>query len=212
MNYLKFKNRFFDLGCFNVHQVYAWQPDFDKSNLTRWIKRGLLVKLRNVCYSFPEYLKQPDFRYLVSNRMYLPSYVSLHTVLAFYGMIPEAVITVTAVSALKKTTFENAFGTFTYQQIASELMFGYDVKPFTGGHALLFAQPEKALLDLLYLYPFYNTLQEMEELRLDEDFMQQDFNVERFQEYAHRFHSKALMKRMRILLKVYCLDNIKPCN
>ena len=203
MNYIQFKNRFFDMGCFSMHQVYAWQADFDKSNMTRWLKRELLVKLRNGYYSFPEYLKQPEFSYLVSNWIYSPSYISLHTALAFYGMIPEAVMPVSAVGALKKAKFENAFGTFTYQQIASELMFGYDLKPFSGGRSLLFAQPEKALLDLLYLYPFYNTLQEMEELRLDEDFMQQDFNVERFCEYARRFQSKALDKRMDMLLKIY---------
>ena len=210
MNYLNFKNRFFDLGCFHVHQVYAWQADFDKSNITRWIKRDLLIKLRNGYYSFPEYLNKADFRYFVSNRMYCPSYVSLHTALAFYGMIPEAVIPVSAVSALKKATFENEFGTFTYRQIASELMFGYDVKPFSDGQALLFAQPEKALLDLLYLYLFYNTPQEMQELRLDEDFMQQNFNVERFCEYAQRFQSKALIKRVKILMKVHQLKFIIP--
>jgi predicted transcriptional regulator of viral defense system len=203
MSYLNFKKRFYDLKCFHIHQVYAWQADFDKSNLTRWVKSGLLVKLRNGHYSFPEYLNQPDFRYFISNRIYRLSYVSLHTALAFYGMIPEAVIPVSAVCALKKATFENAFGTFTYQQIASELMFGYDLKPLSGSQTLLFAQPEKALLDLLYLYPFYNTPQEMEELRLDEDFMQHDFNVERFREYALRFQSKALDKRMELVLKVY---------
>jgi predicted transcriptional regulator of viral defense system len=205
MNYLKFKNRFFDLGCFNVHQVYAWQADFDKSNLTRWLKRSLLVKLRNGYYSFPEYLSHPDFRYFISNRMYSPSYISLHTALAFYGIIPEAVVQVTAVGALKKAKFENAFGTFTYRQIAPELMFGYDLKPFRNGQTILFAQPEKALLDLLYLYSFYNTPQEMEELRLDEDFMQQDFNVERFREYVRQFQSKALEKRAKLLLKIYDL-------
>ena len=133
MNYLQFKDRFFDLGCFNVHQIYAWQSDFDKSNLTRWLKRNLLVKLRNGYYSFPEYLNQPDFKYFVSNRIYCPSYISLHTALAFYGMIPEAIFPVSAVGSLKKSRFENLFGIFTYQQIASELMFGYEFKPFSGG-------------------------------------------------------------------------------
>jgi predicted transcriptional regulator of viral defense system len=118
-------------------------------------------------------------------------------------MIPEAVIPVSAVSALKKSRFESAFGTFTYQQIATGLMFGYDLKPFSGSQAILFAQPEKALLDLLYLYPFYNTTQEMKELRLDEDFMQHDFSVERFREYARRFQSKALVQRIEMLLKIY---------
>ncbi|MDR0864573.1 MAG: hypothetical protein LBO74_06540 [Candidatus Symbiothrix sp.] len=107
MNYLQFRNRFFDLGCFNVHQVYAWQADFDKSNLTRWTKQNLLIKLRNGYYSFPEYLNHPDFVFFVSNRIYRPSYISLHSALAFYGMIPEAVVQISAVGTLKKATFEN---------------------------------------------------------------------------------------------------------
>jgi predicted transcriptional regulator of viral defense system len=205
MDYLQFRSRFFDLGCFNVHQVYAWQPGFDKSNLTRWTKKDLLVKLRNGYYSFPEYVQQPDFAFFVSNRMYRPSYISLHAALAFYGMIPEAVVQVSAVSTLKKATFENSFGKFSYQQIASELLFGYDSKPFSNGRTLLFATPEKALLDLLYLYPFYNTQQELEELRLDEDFLHQDFNEQLFREYAEKFQSKALNKRAELLLKTYDL-------
>jgi predicted transcriptional regulator of viral defense system len=205
MNYLQFRNRFFDLGCFSVHQVYAWQADFDKSNQTRWTNQNLLIKLRNGYYSFPEYLHQPDFVFFVSNRIYRPSYISLHTALAFYGMIPEAVVQISAVSTLKKSAFENAFGAFSYQQIAPDLLFGYDVKPFSNGSTLLFAQPEKALLDLLYLYPFYNTSQELEELRLDADFLQQDFNVKLFNEYTCKFHSKALSKRACLLLKTYDL-------
>ena len=206
MSYLNFKNHFFDLKYVNIHQVYAWQAGFDKSNLTRWCKRGLLHKLRNGYYCFPEYLSKPDFGYFISNRIYRPSYVSLHTALAFYGMIPEAVVTISAVSALKKAKFENALGTFLYQQIAPNLMFGYDLKPVWDCHALWFAQPEKALLDLLYLYPFYKTEQDMLELRLDEDFMQLDFNIERFKEYAQKFQSKALEKRANTLLK-YVIHN-----
>ncbi|MDR3238207.1 MAG: hypothetical protein LBT84_06870, partial [Spirochaetia bacterium] len=68
MNYLQFRNRFYELGCFHVHQVYAWQADFDKNNLTRWTKKKLLIKLKNGYYSFPEYLSQPDFVFFISNR------------------------------------------------------------------------------------------------------------------------------------------------
>ena len=60
------------------------------------------------------------------------------------------------------------------------------------GRGLLFATPEKALLDLLYLNPFYKTEQDMEELRLDEDFMQSEFNRERFANYLTQIGSKAL--------------------
>jgi len=205
MNFWKLRNQFFDLVCFNINQVYAWQPNFEKNNLTRWVKQNLLVKLRNSWYSFPEYLKIPNIQYFVSNKIYSPSYISLHTALAFYGIIPEAIVQTTAVSSLKKTAFENIFGSFSYQQILPELMFAYEQKPFLNKQSLLFATPEKAILDLLYLYPQYNNEQEIKELRFDEAFMQEDLNTERLNEFAEKFQSKVLRKRVDLLLKIHDL-------
>jgi predicted transcriptional regulator of viral defense system len=205
MNFWQLRNQFYDLACFNVNQVYAWQPDFEKNNLTRWTKQNLLVKLRNSWYSFPEYLKIPDFHFFVSNKIYNPSYVSLHAALAFYDIIPEAIVQTTAVSTLKKTNFENVFGSFSYQQILPELMFGYEPKTFLNKHSLMFATPEKAILDLLYLYPLYNNEQESSELRFDYVFMHADLNVERLNEFTEKFQSKILRNRIHLLLKIYDL-------
>lgn len=203
MNYLEFRKQLFDLGCFSVHQVYAWQPDFDRNNFMRWIKRGLLIRLRQGYYAFPEYLSKPDFTLYFANRMYRPSYVSLHSALAFYGMIPEAVVQITSVTTLKTANFRNAFGEFSYNSVRDELMFGYDLKPIADGRTLQLAKPEKALLDLLYLYSFYNSEEDMIELRLDNDFMQDDFDWELFQNYSQKFKSKALEKRMKVITKSY---------
>ncbi|MDR0546088.1 MAG: hypothetical protein LBG77_00640 [Dysgonamonadaceae bacterium] len=202
MSFWQFRSQFIDLVCFNRNQIYAWQANFDKSNLTRWTKQNLLVRLRNGFYTFPEYHKTAEIQYFISNRIYRPSYISLHSALAFYGIIPEAVVQVTAVGTLKKAKFENAFGSFSYQQMLPELMFGYEQKPFLHSQSILFAQPEKAILDLFYLYPFYNNEQEISELRFDEDFMQNDLNVERLMAFAEKFHSKALDKRVKILLSL----------
>lgn len=84
-------------------------------------------------------------------------------------------------------------------------MFGYEPKPMGDGRVILLASPEKALLDLLYLNPFYETEADMSELRLDEDFMFEDFNSEIFKEYAERIGSKALNDRVNTLLTVYGL-------
>lgn len=205
MNFWQFRNQFYDLACFNVNQVYAWRPDFEKNNLTRWTKQNLLVKLRNSWYSFPEYLKTPNFQYLVSNKIYSPSYISLHSALAFYGIIPEAIVQTTAVSSLKKANFENHFGSFSYQQILPELMFGYEQKTFSNKQSLLFATPEKALLDLFYLYPIYDNKQEIMDLRFDEEFMQEDLNIERLNEFTEKFHAKTVRNRVNLLLEVYDL-------
>lgn len=205
MNFWQLRNQFYDLVCFNINQVYAWQPGFDKNNITRWVKQKLLVKLRNSWYSFPDYIKMPNIQHFVSNKIYSPSYVSLHSALAFYGIIPEAIVQTTAVSSLKKANFENIFGSFSYHQLLPELMFGNEQKTFLDKHSLFFATPEKAILDLLYLYPQYNSEQEIIELRFDEDFMQEELNVERLNEFTEKFQSKALRNRVDLLLKTHDL-------
>lgn len=205
MNYLEFKNRMFDLVCFNTHQVYAWNPDFDRNNFVRWVKKGLLLRLRQGYYTFPEYKSNSDFSLFFANRIYRPSYISLHTALAFYGIIPEAVVQITSVTTLKTASFQNEFGEYVYKSIRKELMFGYDIKPIANGQSLQLAQPEKALLDLLYLYPFYSTEEDMENLRIDEDFLQDELNLQRMEDYLLRFKSKALQKRVELLKDTYGL-------
>ena len=194
-----------ELICFNLHQIYAFQPDFDRNNLVRWKKKGYLIALRNGCYTFSDFLGKPDYAYFFANKMYQPSYVSLHSALAFYGIIPEAVVQVTSVSSLKTAFFSNPFGEFSYKNLKSELMFGYDLKPMDKRRNLHFATPEKSILDLLYLYPFYNNEQEISELRFDEAFMHDDLNIERLNEYTEKFKSKALRKRVDLVVKVYGL-------
>lgn len=205
MTYPEFRKAIFEPGCFNINQVNAWHPGFDKNNLGRWVKKGWIVKLKNGMYSFPEYLVQPDFRFYVANQIYKPSYISLHSALAFYGMIPEAVVQVTSVTTLKTNNFTNKVGNFSYKSVQEKIMFGYDIKSMTGGRSFYLAKPEKALLDLLYLYPFYNTEDDMENLRLDEDFVQNDFDREIFEKLLIQFNSKALEKRVKTLIKTYNL-------
>ena len=203
MDFLTFRERLYPMGCFNIHQVLLWEKDFDRNNLTRWCRKGLLVKLRNEYYAFPEFRQIPDASRYVANRIYAPSYISLHSALSFYGMIPEEVVQITSVTTLKTAKFENAFGTFHYQNVKTPLYFGYEIKLMQDGRGLLFATPEKALLDLLYLNPFYKTEQDMEELRLDDDFMQSELNRARLEDYLARIGSKVLDQRVSRLIKVY---------
>lgn len=203
MDFLTFKERMYPIGCFNINQVLLWEKDFDRNNLTRWCRRGLLVKLRNQYYAFPEYRQVPNFSRYVANRIYSPSYISLHSALSFYGMIPEEVVQLTSVTTLKTAHFENDFGTFHYQNVKTPFYFGFEIKTMQSGRGLLFATPEKALLDLLYLNPYYKTEQDMEELRLDEDYMQNELNLERLNGYLSKIGSKTMEQKVKRLMKVY---------
>lgn len=205
MNFLEFKTKMFDLACFNIHQVYAWQPDFDRNNFVRWTRKGLLIRLRQGYYTFPEYLRKGDFLFYFANRIYRPSYISLHSALAFYGLIPEAVVQIVSVSSLKTIRFNNEAGQFSYKSIRDDLMFGYDLKPIEGGRTIQLASPEKAILDLLYIYPFYNTIEEMIELRFDDYFLHSDLDLTKLHQQAQLFRNKALDKRLLLLKNAYSL-------
>ena len=70
-------------------------------------------------------------------------------------------------------------------------------------HSYLMATPEKALVDLLYLHPFYKTAEDMEQIRLDDWFMSDDLNRERLDGYLKQIDSPSLTQRMNTLLKIY---------
>ncbi len=206
MNWVEFKGKMFDLGCFNIHQVYACWPGFNRNNFVRWILKGYLVRLRQGLYAFPEYKGHAGMAEYFAGKIYNPSYISLHSALAAYGLIPESIIQITSVTSLKTAVFRNSFGEYSYKSVKPDLMFGYVIRQVADGRATKYATREKALLDLLYLYPFYNTEQEMLNLRLDINVLRQDINRSEWMEMARRFRSKTLEKRVHLLSKVYHLN------
>jgi len=203
MTYIQFYNEWHRLACFSVSQVRAIYPDFHRGNFVQWQQAGYIVSLRQGWYAFADYLQQPDYARYFAGKICAPSYISLHTALSFYGIIPEAVVEITSVTTQKTCRYENAFGQFSYQTIKPRLFWGFEPKTMRDGKQYMMSTPEKAIIDLLYLYPQYSTLDEMRELRFDEDWMREELNKERLMEYAERIGSPALIKRIKLLLKAY---------
>jgi hypothetical protein len=101
--------------------------------------------------------------------------------------------------------FKNQFGSFSFQAIQSYLFFGYQEKTFFD-KSIWFASPEKAILDLLYLYPFYNNEEELRQLRFDfSETGMSSINKDILFQYLEQFRNKALENRLNLLLKVYKL-------
>lgn len=205
MNFIQFRERMEVLFCFSTDQVQLCFPGFHPDNFTRWVKKGLLVRLRNGWYTFPHLLRQPGAAHYFANRIYRPSYVSLQSALAFYGAIPEGVVQVTSVTTLKTSFFVNDSGEYTYRNIKKELMFGYRPLPFGDGRTILMATPEKALLDFLYLYPEYQSAGDMEQLRLDEDFLRSTLKDKVLEDFLSGMGNRALKKRWLLLRNSYDL-------
>lgn len=112
----------------------------------RNVKSGLFFKLRNNFYQLQD--SSPSF-YLIANKLYQPSYISLATALAHYNIIPETIYSVTSVTTKSTQEFKTPRVIFTYQKIKQAAFTGYKATHLEGA-VVLFAEPEKALADYLY--------------------------------------------------------------
>ena len=161
--------------------------------LTRWVKKGYLLKLKNGIYAFKK-----DFERIkgeeVAAALYQPSYLSLESALSFYGFVPEMVYAYVSVTGKINRTFDNKFGHFIYRHLKSELFWGYrEVRTDTGRY--LIAEPEKAVLDYLYLnLSKINNDSDFENLRFNEDRFSETLNREKFLQYLRAFRIKKLNK------------------
>jgi hypothetical protein len=159
--------------------------------LTRWVKKGYLLKLKNGIYAFNKDYGQIRGE-AVATVLYQPSYLSMESALSHYGFIPEMVYTYVSVTSKTNRTFDNKLGHFIYRHVKSTLFWGYEeVKTDTGRY--LIAEPEKAVLDYLYLnLSKINNEADFMNLRFNEDRIGEILNREKFFQYLQVFGLKKM--------------------
>lgn len=199
MQFIDFQNQLSIYPVFSLQDVRKVFGDFSYRQLDRWEKKGYLKKLKRGFYCFAEQAFDQNTLFYTANKIYAPSYVSLETALKHYGLIPEEIFQVTSVSTKKTANFETPLGNFAYRQIKPSLYWGYKLVDF-GSQKILLADPEKAVLDYLYIHPKLKTADDFRGMRLNMDEFKLEINLERFKKYLEMFGSKALTKRATILL------------
>jgi len=142
-------------------------PASVRRQLSRLVASGRLLQLRRGLYALaPPYQKSKPHPFLAANHIMRPSYVSLQSALAHYGLIPEHVPVVTSVTTSRPGRWSTPLGEFDYRHVKTGLFFGYRLEEVGGGQQALIAVPEKALLDLVYLQPGSDQPAYLRELRL----------------------------------------------
>lgn len=154
MDYTQFKNKYqyapFILSRDEVRLEKNAQ--IIRNQFSRWQDKGLIIKLKRGTYLLNKNDRKINpSRLFISNQLYGPSYVSLEYALNFYGLIPERVSDVTSVATRKTIRFQNELGVFTYQRIKPQAFRGFRKNVDEAGLPYFIAEPEKALLDFLYL-------------------------------------------------------------
>lgn len=175
-----------------------------RSKLSRMAERGEIFPIVKGLYETEK--RTPGL--FLAGSIYGPSYISFDYALAHYGIIPEAVYTITNATfdKKKKKKYETSFGTFTYRDVPNDA-FPLGIKVVREGEYFYrIATPEKALCDKLYtLNPVANA-EELytllkEDLRIDDTELKK-LNLKAVKSFSESYHSTNIKKLCTVLRRL----------
>jgi len=200
MKFFDFEQKMLNYPVFSSGELKTIFFD-DKNILVQvafWLKKGYLKKIKKGLYILTSAVNKID-PIVLADKIYKPSYLSLEYALNYHGIIPDIPGIYTSVTTRKTETFQNEFGTYTYQKIKPELFTGYEIIQ-SENLSYAIANPEKALFDYLYLNK-NKCVEDFEfwrELRIDEDFQ---FRERYIKQYKKLFQDKKVSLLVDNLLK-----------
>ncbi len=159
--------------------------------IRRLVQKGELIKLSKGLYSDDGEISG----LYIAGAIYGPSYISFNTALGYWGMIPEAVYSVTSATTKKnkKKHYTNKIAGFYYGDIPVKA-YPYGIKIIEeNGYSFMMGTKEKALCDKLYDLPGIKNLKELEKVLFEDMrinpalFLQLDRNDIYF--IAEKYHS-----------------------
>jgi len=205
MNILEFKEKLKDFVAFNLNDIRKIDAGFDLRRLNEWQEKGYIKMIRRGYYAFSNLTINESVLFLLANKIYTPSYVSLEMALSHFNLIPEAVYGITSVSSRKTNHFKTDFGEFIYRHIKPQLMFGYQLINYDGQNFKI-AEPEKAILDYFYLNADLNAAEDFDGLRFNGNEFREQTDKDKLQSYLITFGNKRLEKRFNKFLKYINYD------
>lgn len=137
---------------FTLRDIALWFPEIPYTNLKQQVSylvtRGVLKNLRKGVYAKDEYNVCE-----LANKLYVPSYISLETVLQPAGVTFQYYERIFAVSYLTRmVTIGNH--TIQYRRIRKDILFNKQGIEEQG--AVIIATPERAFLDAVFIYKNYH--------------------------------------------------------
>ena len=157
---------------YNIQEVVA------RNALRRYEARGLVEHISNKIY-INKLNQQFSARELV-NVLRPDSYISLESALVERGIISQSPAVLTCVTLGYPKTFRSRSVTIVYRKISQELFWGFQQKK-TRYNSYRIAEPEKALLDWIYLSRQEGLPTPLDEINV------QFLDVSKLRSYAKRF-------------------------
>lgn len=200
MSYYDFKSHFESFQVFSITDILKWNPTFDKRRLVEWQAKGYVQKIINKWYCFTILSVDEPVLFLIANRICSPSYISFESALSYYGFIPEGVLTVHSATSLKTKVYSTSVGHFNYRNLKPSLLFGIRMIK-AGNQQVRLAEPEKALLDYLYLNPRLSKEEDFDALRLNRQVCKEKIDIQKLKDETKFMKNQALARRVTAWLK-----------
>jgi len=147
----------------------------DKIN--EWVKNGELVTIRRGLYiPGPKSTLTAPEPFLIANHLRGPSYISLESALAYWGMIPEHVFEITSATIKTSKTYNSPPGRFSYLHLPSPYFsFGMESLSLSSKQTVLIASREKAICDKIILTPGIT----LRSIKQTKDFLLEDLRMDK---------------------------------
>jgi hypothetical protein len=122
---------------------------FPENKISRLESKQLIIRIKRNLYVVSKQVHNQEIsRELVANHLYGPSYVSLESALAYYGLIPERVFAMRSVCTKLRKQYETPVGHFEYVKVPEKyFQIGVNQEIIDNSYSFLIASPEKALCD-----------------------------------------------------------------
>jgi len=199
MDYGAFKRWVAEIPIFTTQDVVTisgQNPAIVAVSLTRWVRAGQVIRLRRGLYTLSDQERRAPLRApIIAAALVEPSYLSGVWLLSNDSVVPEAVFMVTSATRGRSVEFENPYGRFAYQRLPERAWFGYGLRE-VDGQGVLFADPEKALLDTIYWSRSDWKPERFRQERVDGD----RINRKRLERYVKRWGEPQLFKSLEAFM------------
>lgn len=160
---------------FTMNDLHKLFPDdsYLKIHVSRFLANGIIKPITRGIYTLSTH--PPDLE-KVATQLYYPSYISFESVLSKYGIMNQGLYKLTLATSRhsKKLTLTGI--ECDYSKLKLDLFFGFELLD-----GIYIAEPEKAILDMLYLISLNKRYVDTSEWYLDE------LNHKKITEYAKKY-------------------------
>ncbi len=200
MKYIDLNKFLKNIIVFSSKELKLLDNKYNKYKTNSWVKKWYIKNIRKWYYILADININEDILFLIANKSYYPSYISLEMAFSYYNLIPEIVYNITSITSKKTFEFNFQNSNFTYRKINSNLFFWYKTIQIWK-NIVLMAEIEKALLDYLYFNKNIKTIEDLEWLRLNKIELKKKINIQKLKKYSNFINKKFLIKKTTLLIK-----------